>query len=73
MVTRPLIESIASTTRLSWRSVAGSTHWLKQAKMTIISGMGGDSLCVDSDWGIQILHNLEPPYLVASFGEGIDA
>jgi hypothetical protein len=72
MVTRPLIASIASMTRPSWPSVVGSTHWLQHAKTTIISGMGGDFLCGDSDWGIQILHDLEPPYLIAGFGEGID-
>src|SRR5712692_9608533 len=45
MVTRPVIASIASVTRLSWRSVVVSRHWLKQAKTMIISGMGGCSLC----------------------------
>src|SRR5688572_11163240 len=43
MVTRPLMESIASITRPSWRRVVGWAHWLKQAKTTIISGMGGGS------------------------------
>src|SRR4029453_6253981 len=45
MVTRPLIDSIASITRPSWRNGVGSMHWLKQAKRPIISGMGGCSLC----------------------------
>jgi hypothetical protein len=36
-------------TRPSWRSIVGSTHWLKQAKTIIISGMGGGSLCVAAD------------------------
>src|SRR5437762_14116194 len=45
MVTRPLMDSIASVTRPSWRSGAGSRHWLKHAKRAIISGMGGCSLC----------------------------
>src|SRR5256885_5687681 len=45
MVTRPLIDSIASITRPSWRRGVGSIHWLKQAKRTILSGMGGCSLC----------------------------
>src|SRR5687768_5136772 len=40
---RPLIESSASMTRPSWRRGVGGTHWLKQAKTTIISGMGGGS------------------------------
>jgi hypothetical protein len=44
IVTRPLMASIASITRPSWQRGVGGTHWLKQAKMTIISGMGGDSL-----------------------------
>jgi hypothetical protein len=71
MVTRPLIESIASITRPRRRSVVGSIPWLKQAKTTIISGMGGGSWWRDSDWGIHILHGMSPPYLITSFGEGI--
>src|SRR5215468_7914510 len=43
MVTRPLMDSIASITRPSWRRGVGSMHWLKHAKRTIISGMGGCS------------------------------
>jgi hypothetical protein len=65
---KPVADSI---TRPSWRNVVGSTHWLKQAKRIIISGMGGGSLYVDSDWGIHSLHGIEPPYLITSFGEGI--
>ena len=34
---------------------------LKQAKTTIISGMGGGSWCRDSDWEIHILHGMAPP------------
>src|SRR5206468_7261165 len=45
IVTRPVIASIASATRRSRRMVVRSRHWLKQAKSTIISGMGGCSLC----------------------------
>ena len=37
MVTRPLIASMASITRPSWRNAVGSMHWLKHAKRTIIS------------------------------------
>src|SRR5687768_3291925 len=44
---RPLIESSASMTRPSWRRGVGGTHWLKQAKTTIRSGMGGGSWCVE--------------------------
>src|SRR5918997_3352767 len=73
MVTRPLIESIASITRPRRRSVVGSIPWLKQAKTTIISGMGGGSWWRDSDWGIHILHGMSPLYLITSFGEGIVA
>src|SRR5687767_5145091 len=40
---RPLIESSASMTRPSWRRGVGGTHWLKQAKTTIMSCMGGGS------------------------------
>jgi hypothetical protein len=36
---------------------------LKQAKTTIISGMGGGSWGRDSDWGIHILHGMASPYL----------
>src|SRR5882724_10954444 len=45
IVTRPVIDIIASVIRRSWRSVVGSRHWLKQAKTVIISGMGGGSSC----------------------------
>jgi len=34
-------------TRPSWRREVGGRHWLKQAKTTIISGMGGGSLGVE--------------------------
>src|SRR5206468_10998551 len=45
IVTRPVIASIASVTRLSWRSVVGLRHWLKHATTSIMSGMGGCSWC----------------------------
>src|SRR6516164_9822099 len=50
IVTRPVIASIASITRLSWRSVVGSRHWLKHATTSIMSGsimsdIGGCSSC----------------------------
>src|SRR2546428_3810510 len=45
IVTRPVIDIIASVIRRSWRSVVGLRHWLKQAKTVIISGMGGGSSC----------------------------
>src|SRR6267142_1236349 len=45
IVPRPVIDNIASATRRSWPNVVGSRHWLKHAKRTIISGMGGCSLC----------------------------
>src|SRR5713101_9521923 len=45
IVTRPVIDIIASVIRRSWRSVVGARHWLKQAKTVIISGMGGGSSC----------------------------
>jgi len=45
VVTRPVIDNIASAPRRSWPNVVGSRHWLKHAKRTIISGMGGCSLC----------------------------
>src|SRR6267142_186060 len=45
IVTRPVIASIASVTRLSWRSVVGLRHWLKHATTSITSGMGGCSWC----------------------------
>ena len=45
IVTRPVIDSMASATRRSWRRVVRSRHGLTQAKSTIISGMGGGSLC----------------------------
>jgi hypothetical protein len=32
--------------------------------------MGGGSLCRE-DWGIQILHSIQSPCLIADFGEGI--
>ena len=43
IVTRPVIESIASLTRLRWRSVVVSRHGLTHAKTSIMSGMGGCS------------------------------
>src|ERR1700704_2522467 len=45
IVTRPVIDIIASVIRRSWRSVVGLRHWLKHAKTVIISGMGGGSSC----------------------------
>src|SRR2546427_3958928 len=45
IVTRPVIASIASVTRLSWRSVVGLRHWLKHVTTSIMSGMGGCSWC----------------------------
>src|SRR5207248_9717186 len=81
MVTRPLMDSIASITRPSWRNGVGSTHWLRQAKRTIMSGMGGCSSC-RLDWGIHSLHGARSPCLMwvddavglshLRFGEGID-
>src|SRR5437764_11444023 len=80
MVTRPLMDSIASITRPSWRNGVGSTHWLRQAKRTIMSGMGGCSSC-RLDWGIHSLHGARSPCLMwvddavglshLRFGEGI--
>src|SRR2546426_11334257 len=45
IVTRPVIDIIASVIRRSWRSVVGLRHGLHQAKTVIISGMGGGSSC----------------------------
>src|SRR6266568_8829958 len=45
IVTRPVIANMASVTRLRRPSVVRSRHWRKQAKQTIISGMGGCSWC----------------------------
>src|SRR5438128_8421964 len=45
MVTRPVIDRIASVTRVRWRSVVASRHWLRQAQTIIMSGMGGFSSC----------------------------
>src|SRR5438067_7501284 len=80
MVTRPLMDSIASITRPSWRNGVGSTHWLRQAKRAIMSGMGGCSSC-RLDWGIHSLHGARSPCLMwvddavglshLRFGEGI--
>src|SRR5205814_4494112 len=63
MVTRPLMDSIASITRPSWRNGVGSTHWLRQAKRTIMSGMGGCSSCRLA-WGIHSLHGARSPCLM---------
>src|SRR6516162_8932980 len=81
MVTRPLIESIASITRPRWRNGVGSRQWCKQATRTIISGMGDPSLC-RVGLGIHRLHWAQSPCLIAVyyavvlphllFGEGID-
>src|SRR5215471_16634567 len=81
MVTRPLIESIASITRASWRNGVGARQWCKQAKRTIISGMGDCSLC-RVGLAIHRLHWAPSPCLIAVyyavvlphllFGEGID-
>src|SRR6516162_3392449 len=80
MVTRPLIESIASITRPRWRNGVGSRQWCKQATRTIISGMGDPSLC-RVGLGIHRLHWAQSPCLIAVyyavvlphllFGEGI--
>src|SRR6266487_2834013 len=53
IVTRPVIDIIASVIRRSWRRVVGSRHGLKHAKTVIISGMGAR---VELGWGIHILH-----------------
>src|SRR5262249_14169130 len=81
MVTRPLIESIASITRPRWRNGVGSRQWCKQATRTIISGMGDPFLC-RVGLGIHRLHWAQSPCLIAVyyavvlphllFGEGID-
>src|SRR5713101_5098833 len=65
IVTRPVIDSIASVTRLSWRSVVLSRHWLRHAKTMIISGMGGCSLCRVLSWGIHSLHVAQPSCLIS--------
>ena len=81
MVTRPLMDSIASITRHRWRNGVGSTHWLKQAK-----GLQCQAWAVapraDWDWGIHSLHGVRSPCLIwvddlvglshLWFGEGID-
>src|SRR5882724_9949340 len=43
--TRPVIASLASVIRRSWRRVGGSRPGRKHAKTVIISGMGGGSSC----------------------------
>src|SRR6266481_2298912 len=63
MVTRPVIDSIASVTRRSWRSVVGARYWLKQVKTMRISSMGGCSSCRELGWIIPILHCVQPSCL----------
>src|SRR6266446_6521391 len=65
IVTRPVIDSIASVTRPSWRNVVALRHWLRHAKTVIMSGMGGDSLCRILGWGIHSLHVDQPPCLIS--------
>src|SRR5215813_15575470 len=65
IVTRPVIASIASVTRPSWRNVVALRHWLRHAKTVIMSGMGGDSLCRILGWGIHSLHVDQPPCLIS--------
>src|SRR5438552_5330890 len=78
IVTRPVMDNIASVTRRSWRSVVGSRHWLKQARRLIISGMGGCSLCrcglgnPYSTLCSTTLLLVQPPCGISVFGEGID-
>src|SRR6266516_4413243 len=79
IVTRPVMDNIASVTRRSWRSVVGSRHWLKQARRLIISGMGGCSLCrcglgnPYSTLCSTTLLLVQPPCGISVFGEGIEA
>src|SRR5207244_11806349 len=65
IVTRPVIASIASVTRPSWRNVVALRHWLRHAKTVIMSGMGGGSLCRILGWGIHSLHVDQPPCLIS--------
>src|SRR5713101_469791 len=65
IVTRPVIDSIASVTRPSWRNVVALRHWLRHAKTVIMSGMGGGSLCRILGWGIHSLHVAQPPCLIS--------
>src|SRR2546428_443136 len=65
IVTRPVIDSIASVTRPSWRNVVALRHWLRHAKTVIMSGMGGGSLCRILGWGIHSLHVDQPPCLIS--------
>src|SRR6266571_3109728 len=71
MVTRPVIDRIASVTRVRWRSVVASRHWLRQAKTIIMSGMGGFSSC---ELGLGCPYSTRSSTALphTHFGEGID-
>src|SRR5438128_3486604 len=71
IVTRPVIASIASVTRLSWRSVVGLRHWLKHATTSIMSGMGGCSWC-RVGVGLPYSTRCSAALPHRHFGEGID-
>ncbi|RKU27444.1 hypothetical protein C6497_11905 [Candidatus Poribacteria bacterium] len=67
-MTRPVIESSASTTIEKWRSVAVDKCGAKTVKSAIISGMA-NVLFDDILWFYTIGHL---PYLFNYVGEGID-
>src|SRR4051794_9142160 len=71
IVTRPVIASIASVTRLRWRSVVVSRHWLKHATTSIMSGMGGCSWC-RVGVGLPYSTRCSAALPHRHFGEGID-
>src|SRR6516164_8785133 len=76
IVTRPVIASIASITRLSWRSVVGSRHWLKHATTSIMSGsiMSGIGGCSSCRVGVGCPYSTQCSAALPHrhFGEGIE-
>src|SRR4029434_8840593 len=72
IVTRRVIDSIASVTRPSWRKVVALRLWRRHAKTVIMSGMSGGSLCRILGWGIHSLHVAQPPCLISVLAKVLD-
>src|SRR4029434_4296 len=72
IVTRRVIDSIASVTRPSWRNVVALRPWRRHAKTVIMSSMGGGSLCRILGWGIHSLHVAQPPCLISVLAKVLD-
>jgi hypothetical protein len=71
IVTRPVLERIASVTRLRWRHVVDSRHELQHAHTNVMSGMGVGSRC-RVGWGFPDSTWCSAAMPQPHFGEGIE-